>query len=257
MSYRDFAELYRVYQDYDDSHTFRKSKAWREWVEGVRLFDSAQKNVPEGFKQSPHQWKQRPHGAAPESTRWVEAVGVFDTVGSLGVPEMEGYFKYTLNFLAHKVPAEKFGFHNVTLSPCKIPSSFRNAYDTDSISAVIKHAYHAMALDEHRKPFDTTMWHLRVTDSSAKAPQASIAQLKERLDKLRDTDGANEKEHQQAWENLVDAQMFEELKGSNSILRQVWFPGVHINVGGGSDELVNQKLKDIDRKGDFERELIE
>jgi hypothetical protein len=98
---------------------FRKSKAWREWVNGVRLFDAAQKDLPEGFRQSPYQWKKRPHGAAPESTRWVEAVGVFDTVGSLGVPDVEGWFRYTINFLAQKIPAEEFGFRNVALSPCE------------------------------------------------------------------------------------------------------------------------------------------
>ncbi len=85
----------------------------------MRFFDPAQKNLPVEWRQSPYQWKKRPHGAAPESTRWVEAVGVFDTVGALGVPDVEGWFSYSINFLAHKVPAEKFGFRNVVLSPCE------------------------------------------------------------------------------------------------------------------------------------------
>jgi hypothetical protein len=51
-----------------------------------------------------------------------------------------------------------------------------------------------------------------------------------------------------AWESLVDREMYEELKGIDSKLLQVWFPGVHINIGGGSDNLLN------DWEGDFERE---
>ncbi|CAN9429970.1 unnamed protein product [Alternaria alternata] len=225
---QDFPELYRTYQQYKDSNMFRKSKAWREWVSGVRLFDAAQKDLPEGFRQSPYQWKKRPHGAAPESTRWVEAVGVFDTVGSLGVPDVEGLFRYTINFLAHKIPAEEFGFHNVALSP------------------YIKHAYHAMALDEHRKPFDTTMWHLYPGDGTARTHQP-VSELKEKLNQLRDTDGTHEAEIQKAWENLVDAEMHEELKGSNSKLKQVWFPGHHINIGGGSNDLLKDKLGDLEQ----------
>lgn len=115
---QDFPELYRTYQDHKESHTFRKSPEWREWVEGVRLFDPTQKHVPDIWKQSPYQWEKPPHGAAPESSRWVQAVGVFDTVGALGVPETEGFGSSLINFLGKKIPAEKFGFHNVTLSPC-------------------------------------------------------------------------------------------------------------------------------------------
>lgn len=121
---QDFPELYRLYQAHDDSHMFRKSKAWREWIEGKPLFDPSQKNVPEEWKQSPFAWEKRPHVSAPESSRWVEAVAVFDTVGSLGVPKVVGWKGYLVNplvSLAQKlgVPVEKAGFHNVGLSPCK------------------------------------------------------------------------------------------------------------------------------------------
>jgi hypothetical protein len=117
---QDFPKLYVIYQNHTHSHTFRKSKEWREWVDGERLFDPAQQGIAEAWKHSPAQWKQRPHGEAPESTRWVEAVGVFDTVGSLGVPKTEGLGSLTINFFGRQIPAEKFGFHNVTLSPCKL-----------------------------------------------------------------------------------------------------------------------------------------
>ena len=116
---QDFPELYRVYQAYTDGHNFRKSKSWREWVEGVRLFDPTQRNVPVEWRQSPFRWEKRPHGAAPESTRWVEAVGVFDTVGSLGIPPIGGLIGMVASIAGKVIPVEQFGFHNVSLSPCR------------------------------------------------------------------------------------------------------------------------------------------
>ncbi|KAI0390447.1 hypothetical protein F5Y17DRAFT_461757 [Xylariaceae sp. FL0594] len=225
---QDFPKLYMTYQGHKHSHTFRKSQKWREWVEGVRAFDPAQKGAPAGWQQSPYQWKERPHGEASESTRWVEAVGVFDTVGSLGVPKTEGWGSWLLNIAGRQVPAEEFGFHNVELSP------------------YIKHAYHAMALDEHRKPFDTTMWHYPQSDGTGK-PKHPVEELKARWEKVRDTDGASEQTLNQAWVDLVEAKMHEELKGADSELVQVWFPGYHINIGGGSDDLLKKK------EGDFEQ----
>jgi hypothetical protein len=103
-----------------------------------------------------------------------------------------------------------------------------------------------MALDEHRKPFNTTMWHYP-GDAEIKKPEFSISELRARWEKVRDTHGAKEQTLAQAWSKLVDAQMFEELKGAESELLQVWFPGYHINIGGGSDDLLKN------REGDFER----
>jgi len=126
---QDFPELYRLYQAHEDSHIFRRSKAWREWVEGKPLFDPNQRNIPEAWRQSPFAWEKRPHGVAPESSRWVEVVAVFDTVGSLGIPRLEGWIgtfaNPVLNLVGkHWISVEKAGFHNVGLSPCKcvIPS---------------------------------------------------------------------------------------------------------------------------------------
>ncbi|KAI1326916.1 hypothetical protein F5Y16DRAFT_421482 [Xylariaceae sp. FL0255] len=228
---QDFPRLYEMYQNHTDGHTFRKSKNWREWVEGVHLFDPKQKNVPEEWRQSPYQWSKRPHGEAPESSRWVQAVGVFDTVGSLGVPKVEGWFSWGINLIGKQVPAETFGFHNVALSP------------------YIKHAYHAMALDEHRKPFNTTMWHYPIgNEAPIPKPKGTSEELRAKFDKLHDTDGAKDEALDGAWSDFVDAQMYEELKDAEkSELVQVWFPGYHINIGGGSDDMLE------DKKGDFEQ----
>ncbi len=37
--------------------------------------------------------------------------------------------------------------------------------------------------------------------------------------------------------------MYDHLKDSDSDILQVWFPGVHINIGGGSDDLLTEALK--------------
>jgi hypothetical protein len=118
--------------------------------------------------------------------------------------------------------------------------------------ADIKNAYHAMALDEHRKPFDTTMWHYPADGVAVtEKPAASSKDLRDKWNDVRDTDEATEAELAKAWDDLIGAEMYEELKGAHSNLLQVWFPGVHINIGGGSDDLLK------DKKGDFERKWTE
>ncbi len=65
----------------------------------------------------------------------VQAVAVWDTVGSLGIP--------TISWLA------KLGFPHSTKE--------YKFYDTD-ISGYIKHAFQCLALDEHRAPFQAAVW---------------------------------------------------------------------------------------------------
>jgi uncharacterized protein (DUF2235 family) len=88
----------------------------------------------------------------------IHFIGVWDTVGALGIPL--GVFS-GLN-------AELYQFHDLTLS------------------STVDFAYHALAIDEQRKPFLPTLWEQQ--ESAAKAGQ---------------------------------------------VMRQMWFAGVHSNVGGG------------------------
>jgi uncharacterized protein (DUF2235 family) len=96
----------------------------------------------------------------------IKFVGVWDTVGSLGAPGLLGWF---LN-------SDKYKYHQVGLNPC------------------IQNAYHALAIDERRKPFAPTM--------------------------------------------------YEKPAGWTGMLEQVWFAGVHSNVGGGykPDGVANEAL---------------
>ncbi|KAL3419346.1 peptidoglycan binding domain containing protein [Phlyctema vagabunda] len=65
----------------------------------------------------------------------VQAVAVFDTVGSLGIPNSSFFARLGL---PHATREFKF-------------------YDTN-LSDHIKHAFQALALDEHRKPFSPAVW---------------------------------------------------------------------------------------------------
>jgi len=88
----------------------------------------------------------------------IKFIGVWDTVGALGLP-FGGIFGYWIN--------KKYAFHNVKLG------------------SNVDNAYHALAIDERRKPFKPTLWNSQ-----------SIGSQK---------------------------------------IKQVWFAGVHTNVGGGCD----------------------
>jgi uncharacterized protein (DUF2235 family) len=88
----------------------------------------------------------------------VRMVGVWDTVGSLGVP----------GHLFSDFDQAKYGFLDTTLNPC------------------IQNAYHAISLDERRASFLPTLW--------------------------TNPDGSS--------------------RNNDDQVQQVWFPGVHCDVGG-------------------------
>ena len=92
------------------------------------------------------------------SETYIDFVGVWDTVGALGIP-IDGFRPPLLSRL--------WTFHDTTLS------------------RYVLNAYHALAIDERRRPFRPTVWEQK--------PDASRDQ----------------------------------------VLEQVWFAGVHSNVGGG------------------------
>lgn len=88
------------------------------------------------------------HGQGPGTPEWqrafhnvhgvrpcppIEFVGVWDTVGSIGAPGLIGKAAAALN-------GNKYAYHDVGLHP------------------TVRHAYHALAIDEHREPFTPTFW---------------------------------------------------------------------------------------------------
>jgi uncharacterized protein (DUF2235 family) len=89
----------------------------------------------------------------------IEFIGVWDTVGALGIPGLDGSFRILKGL--------DWQFHDV------------------SLSSKVKNAFHALAIHEHRTEFMPTLW-----------------------------------------EKKEDAP-------AGQILEQVWFSGVHSDVGGG------------------------
>ena len=96
----------------------------------------------------------------------IRFIGVWDTVGSLGAP----------GALGQLFNQDKYKYHDIGLHPA------------------IENAFHALAIDERRKPFQPSLW--------------------------------------------------ERPEGWTGTLEQVWFPGVHSNVGGSlrPDGLANEAL---------------
>ena len=78
----------------------------------------------------------------------IRCVGVWDTVGSLGIPTRGLLGAYS---------RRKFGFHNVGLS------------------GRVEHAYHALAIDERRRPFAPALWEVPESDR-LKAPGQTVEQ---------------------------------------------------------------------------------
>ncbi|SBW22931.1 hypothetical protein FDG2_3323 [Candidatus Protofrankia californiensis] len=96
----------------------------------------------------------------------VHFIGVWDTVGSLGIPDPQ-------RWLAPIFSSRHYEFNDVRLNP------------------YVRHARHAVAMDERRGPFTPTLWE----DVEPRPPDAPKRDVKE-----------------------------------------VWFPGSHMDVGGGHRE---------------------
>ncbi|KXJ86061.1 hypothetical protein Micbo1qcDRAFT_219905 [Microdochium bolleyi] len=231
---QDFPELFSAYSAYTgkDPHGFRRTRAYRDWQAGVR---SATRKDPETKLQL---WDRIPHALVPENSRVVEVVGVFDTVGSLGVPDSPFFsVDAALTVVNAWWGGEKPGFHNVNLSP------------------YIRNAFHALALDEHRKPFSPTLWHLPPSvDHGTILRTFQVLHLQRPQFDDSDKGKAEAAEYEikvdKAWEALIDWEMREQLNQFKNIpahLEQVYFPGVHINCGGGNSDVLE------DRLGDFEQ----
>jgi Uncharacterized alpha/beta hydrolase domain (DUF2235) len=104
----------------------------------------------------------------------IECIGVWDTVGALGIP-------------GSRLCAQAFEFHDTALGPH------------------VRHAFQALAIDERRGNFQGAVW---VPFVEARRPRgAPAAAVKQKPEPER--------------------------RGPQQVLRQMWFPGVHSNIGGG------------------------
>jgi uncharacterized protein (DUF2235 family) len=101
----------------------------------------------------------------------IHFIGVWDTVGSLGIPDTASWFPYARS---------RYQFH-----------------DTD-LSKIVRYAYQALALDEHRAGFAPTVW--RRNPYTLKPGETLTSKKAEQID-----------------------------------IEQRWFIGSHADVGGGND----------------------
>jgi uncharacterized protein (DUF2235 family) len=112
----------------------------------VRKCGILKREVVEHYREALRLYRsdQRPHDGGPVKFReqfcvcgtdgvQIKAIGVWDTVGALGIP-MAG-----LRLLTRR----KYRFHDTELS------------------GAVQYAYHALAIDEHRRPFEPTLWYYR------------------------------------------------------------------------------------------------
>lgn len=114
---------------------------------------------------------KRAHSVTGEKDIPIRFIGVWDTVGSMGIP-LRG-----LRWLTRR----KYQFHDVQLSK------------------TVRHACHALAIDERRAPFAPTLWFQKP--------------------KTRAEGGHEERETE-----------------GGQIVEQRWFCGVHSDVGGGYED---------------------
>ena len=128
------------------------------------IFDAYREPDPDKKKQLQAGLDQR-YGLGPVI---ISMVGVWDTVGSLGIPGL----------LFSIFDQKKYGFLDTTLHPN------------------VKKAFHAVCIDERRAQFQPTLW--------------------------TNSDGS--------------------MRVNDNVVQQVWFPGVHSDVGGGYEQ---SQLSDI------------
>lgn len=110
-------------------------------------------------------------------------------------------------------------------------------------------------MDEHRGPFTPSLWHL----PELKAKETTVEDLEMQQKRVDEADQAwrskaydvtvplQERQDLKKAYNKARREMYqleEDLKKRSDLL-QVWFPGVHINIGGGSTNT-------LENKGDLE-----
>lgn len=96
-----FPEVYAIYKENTTGMPFRKTDRWKKFVKGKEAV---------GSPHDPNASKKWDVAITPGS-RKVKAVGVWDTVGALGVPDLRGW---NLSYFRRE-----HGFHNVHLNKRK------------------------------------------------------------------------------------------------------------------------------------------
>jgi hypothetical protein len=176
LTKRGMDHFYEVFKDYenmnveDSPNVMKPGLAGKPKLRGGNNPD--QKDSQEKYRQFLQNYK-RPNSdisepLAHKKMPHIKALGVWDTVGSLGVPGVQ-FFDEIKTLLKQEVYRAELQFYDTTLSE------------------IVENAFQALALDEKRHPFTPSLW--------------------------------------------------EKLEGDSTKMKQVWFPGVHSNIGGGMEDI--------------------
>ncbi|KAK6349348.1 hypothetical protein TWF730_010096 [Orbilia blumenaviensis] len=236
----EFPELWAIYTDKEKrkaGERFCGSQAYFDFIDGdladQRLQPDEEPEFYNGYNYFELNWNQKPHFWMEDPNRFlagsrkVEVVGVYDTVGSLGMPGIRHYHPF----------GNGPDFHNVEMN--------RN----------IRRAFHALALDEHRDAFSPTLYSVPAEIKKSQAEEVDkqrevVEQLRSDWFRIVPSKKATPQEKAAVRKKYVDARRIllelEENSLDGSELKQVWFPGVHINIGGGSNDT-------LETRGDLEQ----
>jgi uncharacterized protein (DUF2235 family) len=115
-----FPQIYRAYMSNEEGLPFRETQAWRDFVDGKltqKGTELSKRGAIKGVQEQAESWEITPHRelVPPEASRKVKVVGVWDTVGSLGVPDVAWFDLANLR--------AKYGFHNVKLGERELASN--------------------------------------------------------------------------------------------------------------------------------------
>ncbi|KAJ5189162.1 hypothetical protein N7491_005486 [Penicillium cf. griseofulvum] len=234
-----FPDLWKFYKKNKPGERFYCSDLWFEWMNGKA-------DEKQGARGETFVFEKRPQGDwAQEGSRDVEVVGVFDTVGAIGMPEVLGV----------KLPSWLLWW-----------SPHRDEVENIGLSPNVKHAFQALALDEHRNAFSPTLWYLHklenVTSEQIQVQKGIVDQKAQKWDdilqdaiSLKGSGRASDEDVNNAARKLNETaralneetrkliKLEDDHKHQNHprTLKQVWFPGYHINIGGGSNETLQDE----------------
>lgn len=125
----------------------------------------------------------------------------------------------------------------------------RNSISVLTTSKDIKRAFQALAIDEHREAFSPTLWRLpeakAATEEEMERQRKAVEEASSawyNIDSDAKASPQKRKDVKAAWNRARQTLIYmEESQRPPSELLQVWFPGVHINVGGGSSDTLKNE----------------
>ncbi|MFI3272692.1 MAG: DUF2235 domain-containing protein [Pseudomonadota bacterium] len=144
----------------------------------------------------------------------IECIAVWDTVKALGLPS--AVVDWLPFGLGERYNAARYGFHDDTLSP------------------IVRHGYHALAIDEHRADFASVLWDDNNNECTHVVQNECTYVMQNECNQVITIDNLS----------VSDTPLNDKKPKTSQIIEQRWFCGAHSDVGGGyeSRALSDQSL---------------